>query len=133
MNFRCAIICLLVVTSGCVSFPNQNTAATDTATETPEPATTEPFRAFVQVNIQTEDAVNIRAQELTSQEVVLNKTYTSKGPVDIGRSLEPATDYRIVIRTNGTVQWNESVQDYEGYELRVEENGTVTVAGFFES
>ena len=133
MKFRYAIICFLIVTSGCTSFTDQNTSTTDTVTATTEPATTESVKIFFKVNIQTEDRVNIRAKELESQDLVLNKTYTSKKRVDIGQSLEAATDYRIIIRTNGTVQWNKSVQDYEGYELRVEENGTVTVVNFFES
>jgi len=127
------MICFLIVTSGCTSFTDQNTNTTDTVTATTEPATTESIKIFFKVNIQTEDRVNIRAKELESQDLVLNKTYTSKKRVDIGQSLEAATDYRIIIRTNGTVQWNKSVQDYEGYELRVEENGTVTVVNFFES
>ncbi|MFD1635260.1 hypothetical protein ACOZ4L_16000 (plasmid) [Haloplanus ruber] len=133
MKFRYLIVCVLVITSGCTSFTDQNASPTDTVTETTEPATTESIKAFFKVNIQTEDRVNIRVKELESQDLVLNKTYTSKKRVDIGQYLEAATDYRIVIHTNGTVQWNKSVQDYEGYELRVEENGTVTVVNFFES
>lgn len=134
MKFRFLIVCVLVITSGCTSLTDQNTTATDTVTETTEPAETGSVKViFYKVNIQTEDRVNIRAKELESQEVVYNKTYTSKGTVDVGQSLEESTAYRIVIRTNGTVQWNESVRTYEGYELRVEENGTVTVVSHLEA
>ena len=36
-------------------------------------------------------------------------------------------EYLVTIRVNETVQWNQTVNHFEWYELQIENNGTVTV------
>lgn len=86
--------------------------------------------ARVEVQAFQAPPVRIVATEQRTNRTVVNEshngTFTVEYDDDAG-PFEANTTYRIVIHVAGEVAWQRTVNHYEGYTLRVGENGNVTL------
>ena len=114
-----------------------------TSTESGElPTFTEPGvmsggTADLDIDVLGGQPIHVTIEELgeRGRGIVLNETYREEYTLDFGDNESlflKHGNYRVTIRVNGTVQWNETITHHETYDLRVEENGSVTVTGHGE-
>lgn len=130
MRLRAALLCLLVLTAGCATNPQGGDASGGTPTFT-EPDVHPGMTPRVGLLVYALEPVRVTVIELNpnGRGVVSNETYTDRVDVEFDGDnvLRTHGNYRVVVRVDGTVRWDETVRYYEGYELRVESNGTVVV------
>lgn len=125
---RFALLCIiLVITAGCTlpSVPPESTPETTTPTCEPYRAT-----ASLELALPSNRTVRVNVQERGTGELVLNRTYTGETQPAVefnGQNgvFEPATDYQVRIRMDGSVEWNRTVRRNERWHLRAYANGTV--------
>lgn len=143
------LLVALMVSTGCVqSFggvaepsdattphPTPNTGGDQTrtsSTATPQIASMCAGNGRFEVHEGWDGNVTVTIINVTdgAHDVVLNRTYTERyGVHDFDPVMRPCSDYQAVIRVDGEVKWNRTIRHYEGYEMRVEENGTVSIMG----
>lgn len=118
------IVCALLFLSGCAGNP-QTPTQTGTLTEAGvHPGLTADVDVVSDANAPVR--VTIVEMGVTGRGTVLDRTYT--GVVDVEDEVfRENGDYRVTIRVNGTVRWDRTVKHFETVELRVAENGTVSV------
>lgn len=149
------LTCLLILVAGCGAAPNNtptdmpSATPTDTVPGTPTVAPTtpedtetqtaqtpsptcqpNPLTAELVISFQADVPVHVTITESGVGTTVLNRTYPENTTeVEYNEDtgvFEPATDYEVIIQTNNTVRWNETVQrDMEHY-LTIHSNGNVT-------
>ena len=132
MALRTVACCLLLVLAGYTTgLPGASDSADPTATATPAPVSVHPgLTADVDVQAFQAPPVRIVATEHPTGRTVVDGTYdgTFTAEFDEGTgSFEANTTYRVVLYVDGEPAWDRVVRHYEGYELRVGENGNVTV------
>lgn len=138
-NLHAVLAGALIFTAGYTTATPIGGSPTPTPTPTPteKPTLTEPsvhpgLTANLEVLNYALAPVHITVSELGShgRGVVLNKTYTDQTKIeygDAGTVFRENGSYRVVIRVNGTVRWNETIHHYGSYELQIDSNGSVTV------
>lgn len=138
-SLHTVLVGTLIVTAGCTtatpSGGSPTISPTPTTSETPtltEPSVHPGLTANLEVSNYALAPVHLTITELGQygRGIVLNKTYTDQSNIefgDKGRVFRENGSYRVVIRVNGTVRWNETIQHYESYQLQVDSNGSVTV------
>ena len=122
------LLAVLLVLGGCSGTPSATPAptATDASGET-----VTPYAAELSIENPSEYTVTIEtyAQTDSGETPAVNRT-TDDRRIDLDDTFETGVTYRVVVRVNGTVQWNETVADYEGFTLVVTDEGTVRVDSF---
>lgn len=129
MDGRIAFVCLLAVLGGCAGLPDTGSGPDGpSATPTLEPGAHPGLTADLEIWSQARRPVHLTIVETNEygRGVVLNETYRDVGTIEPGIFRENG-DYRVTIRVNGTVEWNEVVNHFESFDLRIHRNGTVTV------
>jgi hypothetical protein len=144
MALRTVTCCLLLVLAGCAGLPASGGPAERSATPSPTPGGTptptpegEDFSyaqltAGFEVQAFQAPPVRVVAVGHRSGRTVVNGTYDGTFAVEFGDEDGPFvrnTTYDVTLRVNGEVAWNRTIRNYEGYQLRVGENGTVTETG----
>ena len=126
------LLAVFLVLSGCTGTPTTTPAPTPTATEAPSDAYT-PYAAELRIENPSEYTVTVEtyAQTDAGETLAVNRT-TDARRIDLDDTFKNGVNYRVVVRVNGTEQWNETVFDYEGVTLLVTEEGTVRVDSFIE-
>lgn len=125
------LVSVLLLTAGCTTTLPGSDGGTDTPTFTDQEVHSG-LAPNVEVLMYALDPVHITVVERggAGRGVVLNETYTNVTQVEYdeeGTVFRENNDYRIVIRVNGTTRWNETIAHYESYQLRIENNRSVTV------
>lgn len=128
-------LALLVLTTGCLGGPVDRdasptpTATTDTDLPTLTPADVHPdLTASLEIHHFTEATVHVTVVEVSTDRTVVDRTLPEDESVtDLDSAFREDGDYEVTIRVDGQVRWAETVDHFEGYELRVHENGSVTV------
>lgn len=131
------ILLVLVVVAGCVGGPaDRDTAATTTPTTTTDtdlptltPADVHPnLTASLEIHHFTEATIHVTVVEVPTGRTVVDRTLRDDESVtDLDSAFRENGDYEVTIRVDGQVRWAETVDHFEGYELRVHENGSVSV------
>lgn len=118
---------VLFIVAGCTTTGPMGGPASETPTD---PEAHAGMTADVDIRSLALDPVTIIITETSNngRGVVLNRTYTNV-TIEFGDGtlLRKNAEYRVLIRVNGTTRWNETVEHFESYELRIENNGSVTV------
>lgn len=132
MSIRAGLLCLLVLVAGCSgSGPTGDSQTVDSTESFTEPVAHPGMTADVDVRNLALAPVHITIIELNEngRGVVLDETYTDKVAIELDEDdvFRVNGRYRVTVRIDGTVRWNTTVEHYEGYELRIENNGSVTV------
>jgi hypothetical protein len=124
------MIALLMILAGCSGYNPSTTPEGDAGPFT-EPDVHPGLTAAVDIQNLARAPVNITITELheNGRGVVLDRTYDDRMMIEFDEKdvFRENGEYRVEIRVNGTVEWNRTVQHFESYELRVENNGTVAV------
>lgn len=85
----------------------------------------------VDVQIDTTDSVNVEVIELgeRGRGTVFNRTYSEVTVVAFGEHdvFRQNGAYRVIIRVDDSVAFDEQVKHFESYDLKVARNGSVTV------
>ena len=106
--------------------------AEPSATDGSTPCNVAPLTAELELALRGEKPVQVTVTELGDRErVVVNETYRASTDRiafgDDASGFEPATDYRVVVRTNDTVAWNRTVRRNQEYSLVLRWNDSVAV------
>jgi len=133
-TLHAGLLAVLLVLSGCSGPPSTTAtpAPTPTATDAPSETYT-PYAAELRIENPSEYTVTVEtyAQTDSGERRALNRT-TDDRTIDLDDTFETGVTYHVVVRVDGSVQWNETVVDYEGFTLVVTEDGSVRVDSFIE-
>jgi len=131
---------VLAASAGCLFGPGANDAGNGTIeSPTTDDPSTETTRCHCAKNGRFElhdgydGTVTIVVVNVTdgANETVAEKTYTEQyGVRDLDPVMRYGSDYRVIVRVDGSEAWNETISRSEGYETRLHENGTVTVTSY---
>lgn len=124
---RSVLLVVLVVVAGCAETPPGDDGAAFT-----EPGVHPGLTADVDVHSLALEPVRVTITELgeDGRGVVLDRTYADSVVTiefDDEDVFRENGAYRVTIRVNGTTRWDRTVRHYEWYELRIENDGNVTV------
>lgn len=125
-------------TTPTASLENRNTQTNpaQTPTQTCEP---DPLTASLEITFNANVPVHVTITESGAQTPVVNRTYpVNTTQIEYSEEtgvFEPATDYQIIIQTNGTVQWDGTIERNADHNLLIQPNGSVhtSVTNIIES
>lgn len=132
---RFALPCIvLLITAGCTSpsgGPSDGTPVSPVSTSETATSTCEPGTAELELALPYNRTVRVTVHELGTEEVVHDQTYSGETRPAVtfdGRNgvFEPATDYQVRVRMDGSVEWNRTVRRNEWWRIRAYANGTVS-------
>lgn len=131
---RIIVLAALITLAGCGALqpPNTPTASptTQSTTTTAEPGDMPPPPTRLHINHDANSTLNVTLINVTggTERVAFRESYRpNRSVIVLDDRLGQDSTYRVVLRMNGDEIWQTTLTDHEGYALRVDDRGSVTV------
>lgn len=140
MHSRTVLLCLLAATAGCTAPVYDRTVATDSPNAQNSTTSDTTTADFSCIRYEPVAGLDLSVSEGTSAHLTVTTVESGTPVVDRAVAggehvvfhgsegvFEPRTEYRVVIRTSGSVRWNRTIRRTEEAKVTVEQNGRVTL------
>ncbi len=89
--------------------------------------------ANIEIESHFEGPIEIQVIQLSTNETTFSARYTQRNCILVHDGFDASDEYRVLIRTENFISWNQTIYRYEHYKLVMDPAGIIHVTGVGEA